>query len=331
MDLAPTKVSIGMPVYNGEALISETLESILSQTLEDFELIISDNASTDRTEEICRAYALADKRIRYYRNSENLGMARNFNKVFELSKSQYFQWTSHDDLYAHDYLEKCVGVLDDYPSVILCHSKARIIDSNGQGLFNEDYQLRTASSKKWQRFHDLICASHHQHRALEQFGLIRVDTLKKTTLMSYCAHADRLLLAQLSLLGKFYCIPETLFFYRDHAIQSVKTPTNKSYLGGKKIFTFSGPKPPTEVWDPEKKGMIDFPEWRAFYKYFQIIQAASLDTKEAFLCHLSLIMRFFAHNNWARLIRDLLMAFEQKLFFNTESNKPHSNIPRISP
>lgn len=80
------RVSIGLPVYNGEVFLAETLNSILSQTFQDFELIICDNASTDQTQEICRKFARQDERIRYYRNEANLGAAKNFNRVFSLAR-----------------------------------------------------------------------------------------------------------------------------------------------------------------------------------------------------------------------------------------------------
>src|SRR6266536_1939108 len=87
-----TRVSIGLPVFNGERFVAEAIDSILAQTFEDFELIISDNASTDGTEEICRCYAEKDERIRFVRNRENYGAAFNFNQTFHLSSGGYFKW-----------------------------------------------------------------------------------------------------------------------------------------------------------------------------------------------------------------------------------------------
>src|SRR5688572_10868700 len=97
------RVSIGLPVYNGENYLAEAIDSILAQTFEDFELIISDNASTDRTQEICEAYAAKDGRIRYYRSEVNKGSAWNFNRVFELARGEYFKWAAHDDYIAPEY------------------------------------------------------------------------------------------------------------------------------------------------------------------------------------------------------------------------------------
>src|SRR5262245_49168770 len=103
------RVSIGMPVYNGERFLKDAIDSLLAQRFEDFELIILDNASTDRTEEICRTYADQDNRIRYVRNEENIGLARNFNRAFQLSSGEYFKWASADDVCHRDLVASCLG------------------------------------------------------------------------------------------------------------------------------------------------------------------------------------------------------------------------------
>ena len=83
---APTpRVSIGLPVYNGDNFVGQAIESLLAQTYEDIELIVSDNASTDGTEDICRTFAAQDERVRYFRNAENIGLVRNYNQTFTLS------------------------------------------------------------------------------------------------------------------------------------------------------------------------------------------------------------------------------------------------------
>lgn len=113
------QVSIGLPVYNGEKYVGKAIESVLSQTFKDFELIICDNASTDQTEKICREDATKDSRVRYYRNEKNLGAAKNFNRVFELSSSEYFKWLAADDLIEVDFLQRCVELLDSDASLLL--------------------------------------------------------------------------------------------------------------------------------------------------------------------------------------------------------------------
>src|SRR5262249_36899823 len=146
------RVSIGMPVYHGEPFLKEALDSILAQTYSDFELIISDNASTDRTQEICTAYAAKDKRIQYSRNDKNLGAAKNYNRVFELSSGEYFKWAAHDDICAPDFLVRCITVLDQDPSVVLCYPREIGIDEQGKFLGNRPYKLDTSLTKPSERF-----------------------------------------------------------------------------------------------------------------------------------------------------------------------------------
>lgn len=122
------RVSIGMPVYNGENFIEAALRSILAQTCREFELVVSDNASTDRTEDICRAYASLYPRIRYYRGDHNIGPARNANRTFLLSSGPYFKLAAHDDVLAPDFIEKCAGVLDRDPGVVLAYPLTMWID-----------------------------------------------------------------------------------------------------------------------------------------------------------------------------------------------------------
>jgi GT2 family glycosyltransferase len=117
------RVSIGMPLYNAERYLAGTLESILGQTFCDLEVVISDNGSTDRTEQICRQYASRDNRIRYYRNEVNRGAAWNYNHVFELARGEYFKWASYDDLLAPKFLEHCVASLDQDPSAALAFTQ----------------------------------------------------------------------------------------------------------------------------------------------------------------------------------------------------------------
>jgi len=108
---AVPQVSIGMPVYNGEPFIQEALDSLLAQTFADFELIISDNASTDGTEAICREYAARDKRIRCVRQPENLGAAANFQFVLDEAVGEYFMWAAADDVWLPKFIETCMKLL----------------------------------------------------------------------------------------------------------------------------------------------------------------------------------------------------------------------------
>ena len=112
------KVTIGMPVFNGESFIREALDSLLAQTFIDFELIISDNASTDKTEAICRDYAANDSRIRYVRQAQNLGAMLNFKFVFDESQCEYFMWAACDDIWSPEFLGVNYSFLSQNPSYV---------------------------------------------------------------------------------------------------------------------------------------------------------------------------------------------------------------------
>src|SRR6185369_4346332 len=105
-------VSIGLPVYNGVNYLRQALDSLLAQTFGDWELILSDNGSTDATESICREFAARDGRIRYLREPVNRGATWNFNRVFELSRAPLFRWAAHDDVCSPELLERCVAALE---------------------------------------------------------------------------------------------------------------------------------------------------------------------------------------------------------------------------
>src|ERR1700749_639605 len=104
-------VSIGLFLYNGDRFLAAAIESILNQTFKDFELIISDNCSTDRSDEICRRYAAADSRIRYYRNEKNMGAGWNLRNVYFKATGKYFKWAAHDDTLEPRFLEVCIDAL----------------------------------------------------------------------------------------------------------------------------------------------------------------------------------------------------------------------------
>lgn len=111
-------VSIGMPVYNGGAKLTRAIDSMLGQSFSNFELIISDNNSTDSTADICQKYAIRDKRIRYVRQPVNIGAAPNFKFVLEQAKGRYYLWAAGDDVRSPDFLEENVRFLEAHPEYV---------------------------------------------------------------------------------------------------------------------------------------------------------------------------------------------------------------------
>src|SRR5437868_2832321 len=125
-------VSLAMPVYNGEAFLADAIRSCLAQDYHNFELIITDNASTDGTEKICRGFAASDSRVRYIRNERNLGAGPNFNRGFELGSGKYLKWCAADDRISPNFVSACVAVLEENPEVVLAYGETKSIDSSGQ-------------------------------------------------------------------------------------------------------------------------------------------------------------------------------------------------------
>ena len=117
------------------------IESHLAQSFNDFELIISDNASTDGTRDICEHYASVDPRVRHYRTSANHGAIWNFNRCFELARGEYFKWSAHDDFIDPTFCEKCIEILDSSPDVVLCHSLSKVVDNGMNSLAIYDPSL----------------------------------------------------------------------------------------------------------------------------------------------------------------------------------------------
>lgn len=211
MDNKEPRLSIGLPVYNGDQYLEVTLRSLLAQTYQDYKLIISDNASTDRTEEICRTYVSQDKRIHYFRNERNIGATQNWYKVFELSSSEYFASAADDDRYDPDYMRKCIDVLDKDPSVILCFSKTKVIDAEGNIVGNFELVSDTTSKHPHERLYNVIV---DDYLCIQLYAVMRSSALRNTkTFVGYNA-CDRNTLFELALLGVLYEIPEYLFYHR---------------------------------------------------------------------------------------------------------------------
>jgi glycosyltransferase involved in cell wall biosynthesis len=214
------RVSVGLPVYNGANFIRESIQSILQQDFRDFELIITDNASTDITEAICREMAEGDQRVRYYRNESNIGAAGNYNKVVELARGEYFKWAAHDDECHPAMLRRCVEVLDQVPSsVVMVYPLAELIDENGKRLEAPLDRIESRDPRPHRRLIRLLWALNMCDPV---FGLIRMEALRKTRLIGAFFGADYVLLGELLMLGQIWEIDEILFRLRAHAKRSMK-------------------------------------------------------------------------------------------------------------
>ncbi len=252
------RVSIGLPVYNGQNYLKESIGSVLCQTYEDFELIISDNASTDHTEDICKEYASQDSRIRYCRNNENLGYAKNFNRVFDLSSGIYFKWISHDDVIHPTFLEKCLYVMDEFPDIIGVFPSLAYIDEVGKVIkyCNKDYNI--LGKDHLIRLRELM---NFEIDGTEIFwsiySLLRRDILRKTALHGTYVAADRVLLLELILQGKIKQINDTFLYVRKHPESSM----NKCHSPRERYkWVNTGAMP-----------IFVFPSWNVSYQQYKTV------------------------------------------------------------
>ena len=211
MSVSPP-LTIGLPVFNGQNFLTESLDSLLAQTYTDFELTISDNASTDNTEEICRDYAARDNRIRYVRQPVNLGAAPNHNYLVQVARGRLFKWAAHDDLFAPKLVERCIEALDSQPELILAHAYMGNVDERGELLKIYEYRLATDSPRPSDRFRSLMFTDGGD----DFYGVIRTELMRRIPPHNSYHNAGRKLIAELSLYGPFHQVPEIMFFRREH-------------------------------------------------------------------------------------------------------------------
>lgn len=302
-----------MPVRNGRRYIRQAIESLLSQTMGDFELIICDNASSDDTQDICRDYETRDSRVRYHRNERDIGPAANFNRCVELARGKYFRWHAHDDLCASRYLERCVETLEQDATVVLAYPRTTIVDETGAAIEQYEFHPRTNWPRASRRFAELVLVNHRLHRAVEIFGLMRLESLRQTPLQGAYARGDSVLLVRLALLGRFVELPQRLFLSRCHATQSMQTLPSKTHRSGRRWLDFlgTGPLPPPEWWDSSRKGKINFPEWNLLKEYWRSIGQSPIGLAQRWCCRL-IMLQWLALNSH-KLARDLIFAADTLL------------------
>ncbi len=283
------RVSVCLPVYNGGKYLRVAIDSILAQTFSDFELIISDNASTDQTEEICKEYADRDPRIRYYRHARNRGGSWNFNHTVELARGEYLKWASHDDVLAPRFLEACVEALDRAPGAVLASPRTLKIDEQGRESARITLRLRTDAPSPAVRFSDLAIGPHGCY---EGSGLIRLAVLRKTPLIAPYAGSDRVLLARLGLMGEFREVPEYLFYSRSHAAQSVRSSRFD------RMWWFN----------PSRQGRITFPAWRILVELVKSVFEVRLSLADRVRCLAAALRWPLTSGNGIEMAVDLVRA-----------------------
>ena len=209
---ATPRLSVGLPVYNGQTYLAYSIEALLGQSFGDFELLIADNASTDETASICQHYAKLDRRIQYFRQPRNVGLAPNHNFVVERASADLFKWASNDDLYGRDLFKLCVAALDAHPQVVLAHSWTAMIDGSDNITNAIGYPLDTSAPRAPDRFRSLLFGNGGD----DDGGVVRTAVLRRTAMKESYHHADRTIIAELALHGPFHQVEDWLYFRRDH-------------------------------------------------------------------------------------------------------------------
>ena len=301
------RVSIGLPVYNGARYLQDAIETLLAQSYEDFELVISDNGSTDETEEICRRYAARDPRVRYYRESVNRGAAWNYRRTFELGRGDYFRWTAHDDTCSPGHLHACVDALDAGPGVVLAFTRSSYIDEAGNPAGVEEMEtFDTRGLPPHARLRSL--ARHLQHASLLS-GLIRREALAKTGLIRPYVASDYLLCSELALLGEFQELPQQLFQKRIHPGNSLRA--NVTQVDAARWF------------DSANRQRFHFAYLRLLTGHLVVIAKARLDLPEK-LRSLWVVPGYWLPRYWRFIAKELLAPFSPR-FSSYQSWRPSSH------
>jgi glycosyltransferase involved in cell wall biosynthesis len=206
------RVSFAIPVRNGERFLGRALDSLLAQDFDDFEIVVCDNASTDKTPEVMRRYAERDPRVRCILNEEDIGQIENFNRVYELSRGEFFRWMGADDWLEPEYARKCVAVLDTRPDAVGVTTQWRFMDDAGRVESIDVPGPRVDAPTPYQRLCLTLRLLQNPQALLFDpiYSLIRRDALQRTGLLPINPWTDRLLAVELCLLGSFCHLDDCL-------------------------------------------------------------------------------------------------------------------------
>lgn len=278
-------VTIGVPVYNGEPYLAETLASLVSQDYADLEIILSDNGSTDSTVEIAEAVAADHPRLKVLASTENRGAAWNYNRVLELASGSLFKWAAADDICAPTFVSRCVEEIElGGPEVVIAFPRTLLIDAHGDPLRELDdrlLDLRAASARA--RVRQLLTHRVEWHPV---FGIIRTDVLRATRGIGRFPSADIALLTELAMRGRFHQIPDRLFIRRYHDARSI----------------IAGPSSVEQVawYDPHRRLRVAFPEGRLTRELLAATARAPLPAPERARCA-GIVLRRWSLPHWRQM------------------------------
>jgi glycosyltransferase involved in cell wall biosynthesis len=292
-------LSFGVPIRNSEKFLPRLLDSLLVQNFQDFEIIISDNASEDRTEQICRDYAARDSRVKYYRNEENIGQNPNFFRVLELAQGKYFRWIGDDDWIEKDYASRCIETLEANQKFIGVTTYQDHIFDDGERVYLEYTGQRLESSFPHVRYRRMLWFMSNHYGFIDPiYTMMRRDALMKTHRTKESPDIDQILSVELSLIGPFTHIPACLSHRR-----RIRTCKEKRavgyYVGSNKVLTVSALTSALDFWETT--------------------QMVPLSEKERFFCLISTIELFIKRlwkrslpgKNWRRITNQPIKFAEQ--------------------
>ena len=284
-------VSIGLPVFNGEDFLESSIDTLLSQSYKNIEVIVCDNASTDNTQVIVERYCSKDARVKYYRHEKNLGAALNYNSTFDMSSGRYFKWAAHDDIIHENYIEQCVIAMEQDKSISLVQPLTGQIDGNGVvtgHLYTSHETVIPKTTSNIELYRILI-----QDRGawVRIFGLIRSSILKNTPLIDNYVGSDLTLLGELGLNGNVRDIDSVLFWRREHA----ETSTTGKYKARRKRLNW---------FDTSKNPSVALPEWRLNTEMFRSVVRQNIPLSNKFSCGMAILGRMWIKKRL--LVKDIL-------------------------
>lgn len=298
--MSERKVIIGLPVYNGQKYLDAAIESHLSQSFGDFDLVISDNGSTDATPEICVDYASRDKRIKYLRSPENRGILWNHRRVLHAieSPTQYFRWAGADDIMEPGLLQAMVDLLNTRPEVEAVVPNTKNIDDHGEIIGSMANTLDLQSLDVFERARNVLVANY-QH--VIAYGLLRASTLRLMRTGPDYIGWDPVFVWELALRGQMVQAagPGLLRRFHPGSISRVKTVKEM------------------RKWvEPNSKAGMNFPHWTWAYERARALLASPLSKGDrlrigAFLVRYTMWQR-------AALARDVIQAARRALHLSDE-------------
>lgn len=289
------RITLGLLVYNGDRYLAQTIESLLAQTYGDFRLVISDNASADGTEDICRRFAAHDHRVAYIRQSENIGAMRNFNYLASLADAPYFKWCAADDLLGQTFLARCIGFLESNPDYVLCHTSTRTIGFDNREMPNDIIKPSGASERvpnglrdsypPWRRFRDVLLGNT---AVMDLWGVVRTAALQDTGLLRAYVGYEKVLMAALSIRGRFAELPQHLFSYRIHP-DSMSSSVDRDTR---------------QQWCTPGSSRAAYPRLQYLIGYLDVINQSEMSTAQKTLCRAAVGRYLLQVSKWQRLLME---------------------------